>query len=72
MFLWVTGSPELDALQLLQDAIEHKVAFVPGRDFFPSHDGGNYFRLNFSNSAPERIREGVKRLGALCREIASR
>jgi 2-aminoadipate transaminase len=72
MFLWVTGPAELDTLQLLQRAIEYKVAFVPGRDFFPSHGARNYFRLNFSNSAPERIREGVKRLGALCREIARR
>jgi 2-aminoadipate transaminase len=68
MFLWVTGPQDLDGLKLLSRAIEHKVAFVPGRDFFPGDGGKNYLRLNFSNSSPERIREGVRRLGALCRE----
>lgn len=67
MFLWVTGPQELDALQLLNRAVEQKVAFVPGRDFFPADAGKNYLRLNYSNSTPERIREGVKRLAALCR-----
>jgi len=68
MFLWVTGPEDLDGLKLLSRAIERKVAFVPGRDFFPGDGGKNYLRLNFSNSSPERIREGVRRLGALCRE----
>jgi len=67
MFLWVTGPDSLDSADLLQEAIAHKVAFVPGRDFFPREGGRNHFRLNFSNSTPERIREGVSRLGELCR-----
>ena len=66
MFLWVTGPAALDALQLLEKAIAQKVAFVPGRDFFPADGGRNHFRLNFSNSTPDRIREGVRRLAALC------
>lgn len=68
MFLWVTGPTSLDSLSLLGRAIKHGVAFVPGRDFFPTEGGRNYFRLNFSNSSPERIREGIGRLAALCRE----
>ncbi len=67
MFLWVTGPESLDALELLQRAIAQKLAFVPGRDFFPSEGGRNFLRLNYSNSTPERIREGVRRLAALCR-----
>jgi 2-aminoadipate transaminase len=67
MFLWVTGPESLDGMELLPRAIEHKVAFVPGRDFFSGDGGRNHLRLNFSNSTPERIREGVRRLGALCR-----
>jgi 2-aminoadipate transaminase len=67
MFLWVTGPDSLDALDLLEKAVAQNVAFVPGRDFFPAEGGRNHFRLNFSNSSPERIREGVRRLGALCR-----
>jgi 2-aminoadipate transaminase len=67
MFLWVTGPEKLDAMELLQRAVAQKVAFVPGRDFFPADAGRNYLRLNYSNSTPERIREGVKRLAALCK-----
>jgi len=67
MFLWVTGPAELDGLALLGRAIERQVAFVPGRDFFPAEGGANHLRLNFSNAAPARIREGVRRLASLCR-----
>ncbi len=66
MFLWVTGPASLDSLELLQRCIAQKVAFVPGRDFFPADGGRNFLRLNYSNSSPERIREGVRRLAALC------
>jgi len=69
MFLWVTGPAELDGLTLLEQAIKRQVAFVPGRDFFPAEGGRNYLRLNFSNSPPEQIREGVHRLATLCREL---
>lgn len=66
MFLWMTGPKGLDSLALLREALKHNVAFVPGRDFFPDGTGGECMRLNFSNATPERIREGVKRLAALC------
>ncbi len=69
MFLWVTGPATLDSLQLLERAIAQKVAFVPGRDFFPAEGGRNHFRLNFSNATPDRIREGVRRLAGLCRSL---
>jgi 2-aminoadipate transaminase len=69
MFLWVTGPQTLDALELLERAIVQKVAFVPGRDFFPAEGGRNFMRLNYSNSTPERIREGVRRLAGLCRTV---
>jgi len=68
MFLWVTGPAHLDSLELLTRAVQHNVAFVPGRDFFPSRGGANFMRLNFSNSTPERIREGIGRLASLCHD----
>ena len=67
MFLWVTGPEGSDSIHLLRRSLEEKVLFVPGRDFFPAAGATNHFRLNFSNSTTERIREGVRRLGALCR-----
>ncbi len=68
MFLWVTGPTGFDGVELLQRAIAHKVAFVPGRDFFPMGAGNNFLRLNYSNSTPERIREGVHRIAELCHD----
>ena len=55
----------IDAADLLEKAIEYKVAFVPGMAFHPSNatDGHNTCRLNFSNATPEMIAEGIKRLG---------
>lgn len=72
MFLWITGPAHLDGMALLERAIQRQVAFVPGRDFFPGDSGQNFLRLNFSNSSPERIREGVKRLAALCRDLEAK
>lgn len=65
MFLWLTGPAGFDSAVLLRDALERKVAFVPGADFFPDGSGRECLRLNFSNSSPERIREGVARLADL-------
>lgn len=71
MFLWVTGPDRLDTKDLLLRALERRVAFVPGRDFFPDGSGGNCLRLNFSNSQPAVIREGIARLAEVCGSIWS-
>lgn len=68
MFLWATLPAGINTAELLRAAVEQKVAFVPGASFFPGGQPANTMRLNFSNAAPERIREGIKRLGALLRE----
>ncbi len=68
MFLWVTCPEGSDTVPLMEKALQRKVLFVPGRDFFPDGSGHRYLRLNFSNSSPERIEEGVSRLAGLCRE----
>jgi 2-aminoadipate transaminase len=69
MFLWVTGPAGLDTAELLKAALERKIAFVPGRDFFPDGTGSECMRLNFSNSAPSVIDEGIARLAELCAEV---
>lgn len=68
MFLWVEGPRAFDAYSVFARAIERKVAFVPGADFFPAGGGKNCMRLNFSNSSPELIKEGVARLAGICAE----
>ena len=63
MFFWVKLPEGWDARELLLTCIEHDVAFVPGREFFPDGSGGNTMRLNFSNATPENIKEGIRRMG---------
>lgn len=63
LFLWVTLPETLDAVTLLENAVENKVAFVPGVAFYPDGGGRNTFRLNFSNAQPDQIELGIKRLG---------
>jgi 2-aminoadipate transaminase len=67
MFLWVTLPAGMDAADLLRDAIERKVAFVPGAPFHTDGSGANTLRLNFSNASPKMIHEGTRRLGAVLR-----
>jgi 2-aminoadipate transaminase len=62
LFLWVTLPKELNTSAIFNDAVEAKVAFVPGAPFHPQGGGENTMRLNFSNSKPEMIQEGIKRL----------
>ncbi len=62
LFLWLTLPQGLDATQLLPKAIENKVAYVAGVDFYPDGNVFNDMRLNFSYSTPEQMVEGLKRL----------
>ena len=68
LFLMVTMPDYLNARDVLEQALTHNVAFVPCDDFFIGDAGHNTFRLNFSNAGPERIVEGIKRLGAVLKE----
>ena len=69
MFFWVTLPESWDAGEILRTCLEHNVAFVPGREFFPDGSGKNTLRLNFSNATPEYIEEGIKRMGEVFREL---
>ena len=59
LFIWAELPGHVSALDLLQKAIERKVAFVPGTHFYT--DGGhlNTLRLNFSGSTLEQIDQGM-------------
>ncbi|NDV26400.1 PLP-dependent aminotransferase family protein [Desulfovibrio sp. JC010] len=72
MFLWVTLPEGMSSMDLFDEAIKNKVAFVPGRPFYVDGSGENTFRLNFSNSNEEQIAEGIKRLGAGIKEFLSK
>ena len=69
MFIWVTLPQHIDAQQLLAQAVDRKVAFVPGAPFFAgAHAPKNTLRLSFVTVTKERIREGIAILGQLLKE----
>jgi 2-aminoadipate transaminase len=63
LFVWAELPRHIDTRQLLLDAVQERVAFVPGQGFHADHSGTNTMRLNFSNVPPDQLREGVRRLG---------
>jgi 2-aminoadipate transaminase len=69
MFLWVTLPERLSALKLFECAIKENVAFVPGTPFFVDGGGENSMRLNFSNSDEDKIKEGIRRLGRIMKNM---
>jgi 2-aminoadipate transaminase len=72
LFVWAELPRHVDTRALLLDAIQDKVAFVPGQGFHPDNTGTNTMRLNFSNVPPDQLREGVRRLGhAIHRRLAA-
>ncbi|HIE58122.1 MAG TPA: PLP-dependent aminotransferase family protein [Anaerolineales bacterium] len=71
MFLWVTLPEGMNTREILDKAIERKVAFVPGGYFHPNGGGENTMRLNFSNASPENIRQGIARLGDVLKDAIS-
>ncbi|MFL6290360.1 MAG: PLP-dependent aminotransferase family protein [Thermoanaerobaculia bacterium] len=74
MFIWVELPRGMDATALLRTAVEtEQVAFSPG-SVFASRPGGHAshcLRLSFANSPPERIEEGIRRLGRVFRVTLS-
>ena len=67
LFLWVTLPPGVDSMELLDEALHAGVAFIPGAPFYADGRGAATLRLNFSYCTPERIEEGIGRLGRLLR-----
>ncbi len=63
LFLWVTLPEQFDTTEMLPEVIQEKVAYVPGEFFHPDGSRKNTMRLNFSFCSPERINEGIARLG---------
>ena len=75
LFLMVTLPEHMDATEVLKAAVQEKVAFVPGESFYITPEGAthaagmNTFRLNYSNARPERIIEGITRLGGVLKRM---
>jgi 2-aminoadipate transaminase len=64
-YVWLTVPRGMDTSDLLAKAIQHRVAYVPGRGFYADGAGGDQLRLCFSYPPAGRIIEGIQRLGEL-------
>lgn len=63
MFLWLELPEELDANEILDEAIEAGVAYVPGDSFYANEGPKNTIRMNYTTVSEEQIREGIQILG---------
>jgi len=61
MFIWLT-LPGIDTRKLFELAVEEGVAFVPAESFYANESRNDRMRLNYTNSSPEQIDEGMQRL----------
>jgi 2-aminoadipate transaminase len=66
-FTWVTAPEGIDTVALSAEATARKVAYVPGRPFYPGDGGASQLRLAYSRVADDLIDEGIRRLATLFR-----
>jgi 2-aminoadipate transaminase len=64
IFIWLKLPEKVNTTQMLSEAIERDVAYIPGSNFFTS-DKHNFIRLNFSHPSTEDIIQGINVLGEL-------
>jgi 2-aminoadipate transaminase len=63
LFTWAELPEYINTKVMATQALEEKVAYVPGAGFFPNGGNDHCMRLNYSCMPDERIIEGIKRLG---------
>ena len=72
LFIWLKLPDNLSSESLLPLACKEGVDFVPGGRFFPESSWGqNWIRLNFVVQPPDKIEEGVKRLGQAINKLVN-
>lgn len=70
MFIWIEGPEGFDANVAYKKGIARKIAFVPGNTFFVDESVGiNTMRLNFTNVSEEEIKEGVKQISEIIKDM---
>ncbi|MBQ9988321.1 MAG: PLP-dependent aminotransferase family protein [Clostridia bacterium] len=68
LFVWIELPEQIDAQAMMDEAVQRKVAYVPGTFFYPDGGHKNTLRLNFSASTPEQIERGMAILKQLIEE----
>ena len=66
-FLWLTLPSRADMTKVQARAVEERVVALAGTECFPDGRGTHNLRLAFSLQPPERIAEGIRRLGRAIR-----
>lgn len=69
MFIWATLPKGYSSTKLFEMALAEDVAILPGIPFYTDGGGEDTMRLNFSNATPERIEEGISRLGSALKKF---
>jgi len=67
LFLWVELPKSVNATELLMEAVNRGVAYIPGSNFYTT-ETHNHIRLNYSHPSMDDIVEGIKILGELLKE----
>lgn len=62
MFLWARLPEGMNAIELLPEAVERNVAFVPGAAFYAEAPDARTLRLSFVTASPAQIDAGIKAL----------
>lgn len=70
MFIWARLAAGWDASELLEAALRHDVAFVPGAPFFAAATEPRTLRLSFTTHAPAVIAAGLDRLKAAAADLS--
>lgn len=70
MFIWVTLPKHIDCTLFVKEALNRKVAVVPGNVFY-TNDGApcSSFRVNYSMPSNEDIIKGISILGTIMKEM---
>ncbi len=68
-YVWATV-PGADLRALLPEAVERKVAYVPGTAFYPDGTGTDRMRIAYCYPPDDAIEEGISRIGALLADRA--
>ncbi|WP_246955684.1 PLP-dependent aminotransferase family protein [Brachybacterium sp. Marseille-Q7125] len=63
MFLWAALGEGYDAQEMLADAVDAGVAYLPGWSFFADHPDRSTMRLSFVTHSPAVIADAMGRLG---------
>ena len=66
-YVWLTAPDGVDTVALSAAARARKVAYVPGRPFYPTEAGAAQIRLAYSRVADHLIDEGIRRIGEVLR-----